>query len=180
MKIGVIGVGAVGSACKKGFELLSHEVKVHDPKFNTKIEDVIDTEIVYICVPTPEAEDGSCDLSIVKSSIKELERLIEELQQNKNKALQEKANTERAQVAKKTSAQLQESKRTTENEKSTSLEELQRLEEERAKSRIVGLQSSSLGINVPEKSKLNKLTLKLTNGMNRTNKTDRLNKMKKH
>jgi UDPglucose 6-dehydrogenase len=75
MKIGVIGVGAVGSACKKGFELLSHEVKVHDPKFNTKIEDVIDTEIVYICVPTPEAEDGSCDLSIVKSSIKELERL---------------------------------------------------------------------------------------------------------
>jgi len=75
MKIGVIGVGAVGSACKKGFELLSHEVKVHDPKFNTKIEDVIDTEIVYICVPTPEAEDGSCDLSIVKSSIKELEKL---------------------------------------------------------------------------------------------------------
>jgi UDPglucose 6-dehydrogenase len=75
MKIGVIGVGAVGSACKKGFELLSHEVKVHDPKFNTKIEDVIDTKIVYICVPTPEAEDGSCDLSIVKSSIKELEKL---------------------------------------------------------------------------------------------------------
>ena len=41
MKVGVIGVGAVGSACRKGFELLGHDVKVHDPKFNSKIEDII-------------------------------------------------------------------------------------------------------------------------------------------
>jgi UDPglucose 6-dehydrogenase len=75
MKVGIIGVGAVGSACRKGFELLSHEVKVHDPKFNTKIEDVIDTDIVYVCVPTPESEDGSCDLSIVRQTINELEKL---------------------------------------------------------------------------------------------------------
>lgn len=74
MKIGIIGLGAVGGACKKGFELLNHEVKIHDPpKFNTTIENVIDTDIVYICVPTPESEDGSCDLSIVKNTIKELE-----------------------------------------------------------------------------------------------------------
>jgi UDPglucose 6-dehydrogenase len=75
MKIGIVGVGAVGSACKKGFELLDHEVSVHDPKFNTKISDVKNTEIVYVCVPTPEAEDGSCDLSIVKETIKGLEDL---------------------------------------------------------------------------------------------------------
>ena len=37
MKVGIIGVGAVGSACKKGFELLGHDVKIHDPKFNSKI-----------------------------------------------------------------------------------------------------------------------------------------------
>ena len=30
MKIGVIGVGVVGTAIKKGFEDLGHEVKVHD------------------------------------------------------------------------------------------------------------------------------------------------------
>ena len=71
MKIGIIGVGAVGSACKKGFELLDHEIIVHDPKFNTKIIDVKNTDIVYVCVPTPEAEDGSCDLSIVKQTIKD-------------------------------------------------------------------------------------------------------------
>lgn len=75
MKIGVIGVGAVGSACQKGFELLDHEVHIHDPKFNTSISDVVETEIVYVCVPTPEAEDGSCDLSIVRQTIKDLERL---------------------------------------------------------------------------------------------------------
>jgi UDPglucose 6-dehydrogenase len=75
MKIGIIGVGAVGGACKKGFELLGHEVKVHDPKFNSKIEDVSDTDIVYVCVPTPESTDGSCDLSIVRHTINELEKL---------------------------------------------------------------------------------------------------------
>lgn len=75
MKVGVIGVGAVGSACKKGFELLGHDVRIHDPKFITKIDNVAETEIVYICVPTPEGDDGSCDLSIVESTINDLERL---------------------------------------------------------------------------------------------------------
>lgn len=75
MKVGVIGVGAVGSACKKGFELLGHDVSVHDPKFNSSIADVADTEIVYVCVPTPEGVDGSCDLSIVRQTIRDLESL---------------------------------------------------------------------------------------------------------
>jgi UDPglucose 6-dehydrogenase len=75
MKVGVIGVGAVGSACRKGFELLGHEVKVHDPRLNTVIDNVVDTDIVYVCVPTPESEDGSCDLSIVRKTIHDLEKL---------------------------------------------------------------------------------------------------------
>lgn len=75
MRVGIIGVGAVGSACKKGFELLGHEIKLHDPKFNTNINNVIETDIVYVCVPTPQAEDGSCDLNIVRSTIHDLERL---------------------------------------------------------------------------------------------------------
>ena len=29
--------------------------------------------MVYICVPTPSAEDGSCDISIVQSVLKELD-----------------------------------------------------------------------------------------------------------
>jgi UDP-glucose 6-dehydrogenase len=62
MKIGVIGVGVVGTAIKKGFEDLGHEVKVHDIKFNTSIDDVLDTDILYLCLPTNSNEDGSCDI----------------------------------------------------------------------------------------------------------------------
>ena len=72
MKIGIIGVGAVGSANKKGFEYLGHEVCVHDTKLNTKISEVCETEINYVCVPTPQAENGSCDTSIIESVIDEL------------------------------------------------------------------------------------------------------------
>ena len=65
MKIGVIGWGVVGSACGEGFRMLGHEVRAHDPKLKTKLEEVIDTEIVFVCVPTPSGPDGECDLSIV-------------------------------------------------------------------------------------------------------------------
>jgi UDPglucose 6-dehydrogenase len=72
MKIGVIGWGVVGSACGEGFKMLGHDVKIHDPKLNTLIEHVLDTEIVFVCVPTPSKEDGACDLSIVHQTIKNL------------------------------------------------------------------------------------------------------------
>jgi len=72
MKIGIIGLGVVGSAIKYGFEKIGHDVKVHDIKLETKIEDVLDTEICYICVPTCQNDDGSCDTSIVHDVIKTL------------------------------------------------------------------------------------------------------------
>ena len=74
MKVGIIGVGAVGSACRQGFELLGHAVSIHDPKYDTTIDAVAHTDIVYVCVPTPEGPDGSCDLSIVHETIRELEK----------------------------------------------------------------------------------------------------------
>lgn len=72
MKLGIVGLGAVGSANKEGFEYLGHEVAGHDIKFETKISNVIETEIVFLCVPTPQANDGSCDTSIIESVIQEL------------------------------------------------------------------------------------------------------------
>jgi UDPglucose 6-dehydrogenase len=72
MKIGIIGWGAVGGAVGEGFKMLGHEVSVHDPKFNTTIDAVLDTEIVFVCVPTPSGENGECDLSIVHSTIDDL------------------------------------------------------------------------------------------------------------
>ena len=32
----------------------------------------MDAEIVFVCVPTPQAADGSCDTSIIESVIQEL------------------------------------------------------------------------------------------------------------
>jgi UDPglucose 6-dehydrogenase len=75
MKIGIIGLGVIGSACKYGFEKLGHSVICHDTKYNTKIEDVIGSEICYICVPTPSLNDGSCDTSIVEDVVLKLNKL---------------------------------------------------------------------------------------------------------
>ena len=72
MKIGIIGLGVIGSACKYGFEKLGHTVKVHDIKLNTNIVDILDTKICYICVPTPSNDEGGCNITIVRDVIMEL------------------------------------------------------------------------------------------------------------
>ena len=73
MKVGIIGIGAVGSAVKHGFEKLGHEVLIHDIKYNTSIDEVLDSEVAFICVPTPSANNGMCDISIVDNVICELD-----------------------------------------------------------------------------------------------------------
>ncbi len=75
MKIGVIGRGFVGGAITNGFENQGHEVLVHDTKLNTKIENVLESRLLYICVPTPSSEDGSCNTDIVESVLIELSEL---------------------------------------------------------------------------------------------------------
>ena len=75
MKIGIIGRGFVGNAISVGFESQGHEVLVHDTKLNTKIEDVLEVPLLYICVPTPSSDDGACDTSIVESVLVELSEL---------------------------------------------------------------------------------------------------------
>jgi len=75
MKIGIIGVGIVGSAIKYGFEKLGHNVYTHDTRHYTSIEDVKDTEVVFICVPTPSLKNGKCNVHIVKDVVFELDRL---------------------------------------------------------------------------------------------------------
>lgn len=75
MNVGIIGLGNVGLACQKGFELVGNTVRIHDTKLGTNITDVLDTSIVYICVPTPENVDRSCDTTIVQSVIEQLDSL---------------------------------------------------------------------------------------------------------
>lgn len=73
LKIGIVGLGIIGEACKYGFEKLGHEVYTHDIKFNdSTLNNVIDTDIVYVCVPTPQNSDGSCNVSIVEETVESL------------------------------------------------------------------------------------------------------------
>jgi UDPglucose 6-dehydrogenase len=70
MKVGIVGSeGVIGSACKYGFEKLGHEVCCHDIVLDTKLIDLRGCDIIYICVPTPSSEDGSCDTSVVEDVI---------------------------------------------------------------------------------------------------------------
>jgi UDPglucose 6-dehydrogenase len=72
MKIGIVGVGVVGGALQNGFEHQGFDVVVHDTKLHTDISAVLDTEITYICVPTPSMPDGSCDVSIIDQCVIDL------------------------------------------------------------------------------------------------------------
>jgi nucleotide sugar dehydrogenase len=75
MKIGIIGLGAVGAALHKGFEHLQHQVIGHDIKLNTKIEYLKDTNIIYICVGTPSDQNEHCDITAVLTVTEQLNNL---------------------------------------------------------------------------------------------------------
>ncbi|KKN36898.1 hypothetical protein LCGC14_0769080 [marine sediment metagenome] len=75
MEIGIIGHGIVGQAIHFGFTSLGHQIKVHDIKMDTQIEDVLETEISYICVPTNSLPSGECDVSIVLEVVDALMQL---------------------------------------------------------------------------------------------------------
>ena len=73
MKLGLIGKGTVGKAVYEGLLYLGHNMSFFDPAYQGSIlSDVLDTECVFICVPTDMASNGDCDTSIVEKVVKEL------------------------------------------------------------------------------------------------------------
>lgn len=77
LKIGIVGVGMVGASLKKYFEaqglkrgkdLFCFDT---DPKKNCA-DDTSKADLIFISVPTPTQEDGSCDTAIVESEVKKL------------------------------------------------------------------------------------------------------------
>lgn len=87
MNVGLIGVGNVGNAVKYGFETKrGHRVFVHDKKLsNTSIENVYDnSDLIFICISTPQNNDSSCDISGVEQVCSEINSLAEKKRKKKD------------------------------------------------------------------------------------------------
>jgi UDPglucose 6-dehydrogenase len=73
MKIGIIGLGYVGKAVQASWMHPDHTVMFHDPfvEGSITLQEIVNesADAVFVCVPTPSNLDGSCDTSIVKSTI---------------------------------------------------------------------------------------------------------------
>ena len=72
MNVGVVGVGVVGQAVYEGLERLGHNMSMHDIKYDTSIKEVLDTEVCFVCVPTPSQENGECNTDVVELVVDDL------------------------------------------------------------------------------------------------------------
>ena len=79
--IGIIGQGFVGSAVREGLkEIFNIETydKFKDSTCNSVKELCEKTKIIFVCLPTPMRKDGTCDLSIVKNTVLEVDKNADE------------------------------------------------------------------------------------------------------
>ena len=66
------GFGFVGKAYHNAFKN-HHNISVVDPKLDSHtVKDFLYYEGIIVCVPTPQSDDGSCDMSYVFSVIKQV------------------------------------------------------------------------------------------------------------
>lgn len=77
-KIGIIGLGFVGGAIKNAMDGgWPEQLVLVDPAkgYTNTISDLKDCSGVFICVPSPQGEDGSCDTSILEDVLKQLKAI---------------------------------------------------------------------------------------------------------
>jgi len=80
VKIGIVGLGFVGGAIKAGFEESNEFPSLvlvdNDPTRGTNLfEDLVDTDGVFVCVPTPQDDDGTCHTDILENILSMLKDL---------------------------------------------------------------------------------------------------------
>jgi nucleotide sugar dehydrogenase len=77
MKLGIVGQGFVGNAVYQKFKKY-YEVSTFDldsSKANSTFESVAESDYVFVCLPTPMNEDGSCNTDIVEGVIKQIDEI---------------------------------------------------------------------------------------------------------
>jgi len=84
--IGVIGNGFVGSSIAFGFSAgssaLNTNVRIYDrdtsKSVNSFDEVVSESDFIFVCLPTPMKKNGECDLSIIESSLSDIDNFSRE------------------------------------------------------------------------------------------------------
>ena len=74
-KIGIIGLGFVGNAIKQAFWNEDQLVLVDNDRSRGRdpFQDLVQCDGVFICVPTPQDNDGTCDTTILEDILAKLE-----------------------------------------------------------------------------------------------------------
>jgi len=74
-KVGIIGLGFVGGAVASSFNASMIDIVIVDTdpskSFGT-YEDLMSCEGIFVCVPSPSLNDGSCDTGILESVLEKL------------------------------------------------------------------------------------------------------------
>lgn len=75
--VGIIGLGFVGQAIKDSLEWTMPITIIIDPAkgFTTSYNELKPCQAVFVCVPSPQNADGSCDTSILESVLIELKNI---------------------------------------------------------------------------------------------------------
>jgi len=82
MKIGIIGNGFVGKAtnilANPDVELIVYDI---NPDLcvppGTSLKDIVDTDLLFISVPTPMNKDGSCHIGIIETVFKDIKEICD-------------------------------------------------------------------------------------------------------
>lgn len=71
--VGIIGCGFVGGAIAEGFKHYTN-VKVFDiaKDFGHTHQEVIDQDVLFVCLPTPMQKDGTVDLLVLGNALKRI------------------------------------------------------------------------------------------------------------
>jgi UDPglucose 6-dehydrogenase len=76
---GIIGSGYVGGAMREVMGGIAYDIDPDRSDVSTIAELVSMVEVIFVSVPTPMAEDGSCDTSIVEQVIDEVRKYAPEM-----------------------------------------------------------------------------------------------------
>jgi UDPglucose 6-dehydrogenase len=90
IKIGIIGQGFVGSAIREGlcnyYKVLTYDLD--ESKSNSEHSEVCEnSDIIFVCLPTPMNSKGECDTRILEGAIKEIEKVCTASYSPKNPVL---------------------------------------------------------------------------------------------